>query len=36
MAPALAVMSQAFDLQLRAPTVHTLVAGSQSGVLLLA
>jgi len=34
--PALAVMSQAFDLHLRAPTVHTLVAGSDSGVLLVA
>ena len=34
--PALAVMSQAFDLHLRAPTVHTLVAASDSGVLLVA
>ena len=34
--PALAVMSRAFDLHLRAPTVHTLVAASDSGVLLVA
>lgn len=34
--PALAAMSAAFDLPLRAPTVHTLVAGSSSGVLLVA
>jgi predicted N-acetyltransferase YhbS len=33
---ALAAMSEAFDLHLRAPTVHTLVAASPSGVLLVA
>ncbi|MDA0181998.1 GNAT family N-acetyltransferase [Solirubrobacter phytolaccae] len=34
--PALAAMSEAFGLQLRAPTVHTLVAASPDGVLLVA
>lgn len=36
MTPALAVMSQAFALHLRAPTVHTLVAQSDSGELFVA
>jgi len=34
--PALAAMSDAFGLQLRAPTVHTLVAASPDGTLLVA
>lgn len=34
--PALAAMSDAFGLQLRAPTVHTLVAESSDGTLLVA
>jgi predicted N-acetyltransferase YhbS len=34
--PALALMSEAFEVQLRAPTVHTLVAASPAGTLLVA
>src|SRR3954470_2420278 len=34
--PALAVMSEAFGLRLRAPTVHTLVVCAPEGVLLVA
>ncbi|MBE2314665.1 GNAT family N-acetyltransferase [Solirubrobacter sp. CPCC 204708] len=34
--PALAVMSEAFGIELRAPTVHTLVASSPDGTLLVA